>query len=163
MTRKPKTDRDTSSAAAGVEDRHLPHPHAVAVDPAGGAVFEGDSTASAADITAKPEKPTAEGDPDAVGFVVFQDCPDPAEDDIAGGDGVGAVVRDDCDDAGGRTAMDTGAAPQTLRAVATASTAGTDTSVGAGMGAAVLPDGRVVGNAGPGGEVREGYGLIFSS
>ena len=162
--RKPKSDTDTSSTAAGVDDRHLPHPHAIAVDPAGGAVFDGTIDASAADGTVaprtEPEKPTADGDPDAIGYVVLEDCPDPAEDDsIARGDGVGAVVRDDCDDPVGRPAVDTTAAPQSLRAIAAAG----DTSVGAGMGAAVLPDGRVAGDAGPGAEVREGYGLVFSS
>jgi hypothetical protein len=160
MTRKPKNDTDNPSNAAGVDDRHLPHPHGVAVDPAGGAVFDG--SFAAADATAKPEKPTADGDPDAVGFMVLEDCPDPAEDDSSGGDGVGAVVRDDCDDSADRTTIDTGATPQRRRAVAAASQTGTDTSVAAGMGAAVLPDGRVIGNAGPGHDVREGYGLVFS-
>jgi hypothetical protein len=161
--RKPKSDTETTGTTVGVDDRHLQHPHAITVDPAGGAVFDGTIDASAADGAAAPrmelETPTADGDPDAIGHVVFKDCPDPAEDDSsAGGDGVGAAVRNDCDDPAGGPAVDTTAAPQSLRAT----TATGDTSVGAGMGAAVLPDGRVVGDARAGAEVREGYGLVFS-
>lgn len=155
MTRKSKTEK--CCATAGVDDRDLPHPHGIAVDPVGGAVFDDASDEPSVVGTetthAEPEKPTAEGDSDAIGFAVFEDCPDPTEDEtFGGGDGVGAVVSDDCDGPADRTAVgQTATAPRPRAA----------TSAGTGMGAAVFPDGRVVGDAGESAEVREGYGLVF--
>jgi hypothetical protein len=163
MARKSEAKGKKSSTVAGVDDRHLPHPHATAVDPAGGAVF-GDTASSSpaggADAACpKAEKPTADGDPDAIGYVVLEDCPDPDDqNDSAGGDGVGAVVRDDCHDADGRPAADATVAPQSQSAVGAS-----DATAGSAMGGAVLPDGRVAGDAGQGGDIREGYGLVFSS
>lgn len=168
MTRKSNSETSKSSTLKGVDDRHLEHPHSSAVDPAGGEVFDGASNASAAgggETIQKAEKPTGKSDPDAVGYAVFEDCPDPAEDDpITGDDGVGAVVSDDCDESDdGGSAIGKAATSQRQRATSASGKIGVDTSVGSSMGAAVLPDGRAVGGAKLDDEVREGFGLVFES
>ena len=94
MTRKtkakPKAGKETRATSNAVDDRHLSHPHAEPVDPAGGAFFD-DTTGPTAGA-GKPctEPPTAEGDPDAIGFTLLTgECTEPDDDD---GTGVGAVV-----------------------------------------------------------------------
>jgi hypothetical protein len=163
MTRKTKdsrkTKKETRAASEAVDDRHLSHPHAEPVDPAGGAVFD-DATGPTA-VSGKPsaENPTAEGDPDAIGFSVLgEQCTEPDDDD---GNGVGAVVEDDCDPpAAGSTTTATAASVPVTTTAAAATPSGASTSTG--LGSAVLPDGRKTGAGGSDEEIREGFGLVFS-
>lgn len=157
---KPKASKETRATTDAVDDRHLPHPHAEPADPAGGAVFD-DATGATA-VADKPcaEPPTAEGDPDAIGFTVLGElCAEPDDDD---GTGVGSVVEDECDPpADGSSASATVASRPARVAIATAATP-SSASAGAGSGSAVLPDGRVVGTDGGDDDIREGFGLVFS-
>lgn len=163
MTRKPKaktkSGNDRRKTTVAVDDRHLSHPHAEPVDPAGSAVFD-DATGAGAS-TGKPcvEPSTAEGDPDAIGFtVVTEECAEPDDDD---GTGVGAEVEDDCDPPATGSAAAATASPRRAQvAIATAATASV-ASADAGRGSAVLPDGRVTGTDGGDNDIREGFGLVF--
>jgi len=161
MTRKTndsrKTQEKSRTAGDAMDDRHLSHPHAEAVDPAGGAVFD-DATEPTTGI-AKPsaEKPSPEGDPDAAGFSVLgEKCAEPDDDD---GNGVGAVVEDDCDPPAARSATTvTRSRPLPITSAAVSSGAPT----GTGSGYAVLPDGRRTGEGVGDEETREGFGLVFA-
>lgn len=163
MTRKakakPKAGKETRAISDAVDDRHLSHPHAEPVDPAGRAVF--DDTTGPADGADKPcpEPPTAEGDPDAIGFTVLTgEYAEPDDDD---GMGVGAVVEDECDPpAAGSAASATVSSRPARVAIATAATP-LVASADAGSGSAVLPGGKVPGTVGRDDDIREGFGLVF--
>ena len=162
MPRKKEDCTDEPDRAKGQDDRHLPHPHGIAVDPAGGAVLDASVDTTADDLRCAEEPRTAASASDAIGFVVLEGCADPSEDDsFAGTDGVGSVVIDDCDGSSGRQAGAGNRPPSGPGTASVGTAAATVTAAGAGLGFAVLPDGRVSGGAGTEAETREGYGLVF--
>lgn len=159
MTCKTKAGKETRATSDAVDDRHLSHPHAEPVDPAGGAVFDDTTGQTAGACKPCTEPPTAEGDPDAIGFTVLTgECAEPDDDD---GMGVGAVVEDECDPpAAGAVAAATVSSRPARVAIATAATPSV-ASADAGSGSAVLPGGRVSGTVGRDNDIREGFGLVF--
>lgn len=163
MTRKtkakPKAGKETRTTSNAIDDRHLSHPHAEPVDPAGDAVFDGTTGPTAGASKPCTEPPTALGDPDAIGFTVLaEECTEPDDDD---GAGVGAVVEDECDPpAAGSAAVATVSSRPARVAIATAATPPV-ASADAGSGSAVLPGGRISGTVGSDDDIHEGFGLVF--
>lgn len=162
MTRKtkakPKAGKETRVTSNAIDDRHLSHPHAEPVDPAGGAFFE--DTPGPAPGASKPctEPPTVEGDPDAIGFTLLVgECTEQDDDD---GTGIGAVVEDECNPPAVGSVTATVSSRSARVAIATAATPSI-ASADAGSGSAVLPDGRISGTVGGEDNIREGFGLVF--
>lgn len=155
---KPNAKTETRATSTAVDDRHLSHPHAEPVDPAGGAVFEKETAVKVVSKNPSAETPTAAGGADAIGFALLGEACTESDDDD--GNGVGALVRDDCDPT---SATETAtAASQPVRVTIARAATPSGVSASTGKGFAVLPDGRVAGADGDNDGIREGFGLVIS-